>query len=155
MVLWGMLTSCMAAVKTYKQLIAIRTILGCLEAGFAPAVILLFSSWYKEEEQSKRFAVYISAAVFSGAFGGLLAGGIIDSLDGSYGIRGWRWLFIIEGVTSITWALISFFLLLDFPATSSALSDEEKLLAELRLKSHRGNDRTSGQVALRPSSVSF
>lgn len=94
MILWGTVTCCMAAVKSYKQLVALRFVVGILEAGFAPGVLLILSSWYKQEEQSKRFAVYISAAILSGAFGGLLAGAITKNLDGAHGIRGWRWLFV-------------------------------------------------------------
>jgi MFS family permease len=66
----------MAVIKTYGQLVALRTLVGVLEAGFAPGILLILSSWYKKEEQSKRFAVYISAAVLSGAFGGIIAGAI-------------------------------------------------------------------------------
>lgn len=75
----------MALVKSYHQLIALRLLVGALESCFAPGVLLLFSSWYKKNEQSKRFAVYISAAVLSGAFGGILAGAITGGLDGVYG----------------------------------------------------------------------
>lgn len=76
MFLWGAVTCCMAAIDTYEHLVALRTIVGVLEAGFAPGILLMLSSWYKKEEQSKRFAVYISAAVLSGAFGGIIAGAI-------------------------------------------------------------------------------
>lgn len=93
MTLWGVVTCCMAKVETYGQLVALRVIVGVLEAGFAPGVLLILSSWYKKAEQSKRFGVYISAAVLSGAFGGLIAGAITDNLEGRYGIRGWRWLY--------------------------------------------------------------
>lgn len=79
------MTCCMALVKSYHQLIALRLLVGALESCFAPGVLLLFSSWYKKNEQSKRFAVYISAAVLSGAFGGILAGAITGGLDGVYG----------------------------------------------------------------------
>lgn len=145
MILWGALTACTAAVKTYQQLIAVRTLLGCLEAGFSPGVILLFSSWYKQEEQSKRFAVYMSAAILSGAFGGLLAGGIMDSLDGARGVRGWRWLFVIEGLTSIGWAVVSFFLLIDFPWNSRQFSERERGLAMSRLEVRKKGDGDNGQ----------
>lgn len=145
MILWGALTACTSQVKTFHQLIALRLLLGCLEAGFAPGVILLFSSWYKQEEQSKRFAVYISAAILSGAFGGLLAGGIIDSLEGARGLQGWRWLFVIEGVASIGWAGVSFFLLLDFPWNSKGLSEKERALAMSRLKAERRVDGDDGE----------
>ncbi|KAL8635251.1 MAG: hypothetical protein Q9228_007238 [Teloschistes exilis] len=133
MILWGIVTCCMAAVKSYRQLVALRFVVGVLEAGFAPGVLLILSSWYKREEQSKRFAVYISAAILSGAFGGLLAGAITKNLEGAHGIRGWRWLFIVEGAASIGWACIARFLLLDFPLTSKYLSEDERRLAADRL----------------------
>ena len=91
----------MAAVKSYRGLVALRFIVGVFEAGFAPGILLILSSWYKPDEQSKRFAVYISAAGLSGAFGGLLAGAITDGLEGAHGIEGWRWLFIVEGSATI------------------------------------------------------
>lgn len=113
MIIWGICTCCMARVQTYGQLVALRVIVGIFEAGFAPGIILILSSWYKKNEQSKRFAAFISAAVLSGAFGGILAGAIIESMDGRYadgdsrmfaakvlmengryGIQGWRWLFV-------------------------------------------------------------
>lgn len=101
MTIWGVLVCCMAAIKTYHHLVILRIFVGTFEAGFAPGILLIISSWYKKSEQSKRFAIYISAAVLSGAFGGLLAGAITDGLEGAHGIRGWRWLFIVEGVVTI------------------------------------------------------
>ena len=100
MIIWGMLTCCMAAIKSYHHLIILRIFVGIIESGFAPGILLIISSWYKREEQSKRFAVYISAAILSGAFGGLLAGAITGGLEGAGGLRGWRWLFIVEGKSS-------------------------------------------------------
>jgi MFS family permease len=94
MTLWGAVTCCMALAHSYHALIALRLIVGVLEAGFAPGILLILSSWYKKDEQSKRFAVYISAAVLSGAFGGVLAGAITGGLDGVRGLEGWRWLFV-------------------------------------------------------------
>jgi MFS family permease len=125
----------MAAVKSFAHLVALRTILGCIEAGFAPGVILLLSSWYKQTEQSKRFGVFISAAVLSGAFGGLIAAGIVEGLEGAHGIRGWRWLFIIEGVITIGFAISSIFILPDFPTTTQRLSERERQIAVARLAS--------------------
>ncbi|CAF9927620.1 MAG: hypothetical protein HETSPECPRED_006629 [Heterodermia speciosa] len=143
----------MAAVKSYKQLVALRFVVGILEAGFAPGVLLILSSWYKQEEQSKRFAVYISAAILSGAFGGLLAGAITKNLDGAHGIRGWRWLFIVEGAASIGWAIIAHFLLLDFPLTSQHLTQAERRLAhdrlQIRTTSIENTDKISAGSPLR------
>ncbi|XRM42296.1 hypothetical protein ABZX51_005521 [Aspergillus tubingensis] len=133
MILWGALTCVMAVVKDFSHLVVLRVIIGCIESGFAPGVLLVLSSWYKQTEQSKRFGVFISAAVLSGAFGGLIAAGIVDGLEGVHGIRGWRWLFIIEGVITVGCALVSLFVLPDFPATTRRLSDRERQIAVARL----------------------
>lgn len=134
MTIWGALTCCMAAIKDYHHLVILRIFVGVFEAGFAPGILLIISSWYKKTEQSARFALYISAAILSGAFGGLLAGAITGGLEGAHGIRGWRWLFIVEGSATIAWAICSSFILLDFPATSTRLTDRERAIAIARLQ---------------------
>ncbi|KAF1966538.1 MFS general substrate transporter [Bimuria novae-zelandiae CBS 107.79] len=133
MTVWGALTCCMAAIKDYHHLIVLRIFVGMFEAGFGPGMLLLMSSWYKREEQSKRFGIYISAAILSGAFGGLLAGAITGELEGAAGYRGWRWLFIIEGAATIFVAILSYFVLPDFPGTTSKLTEREKQIACARL----------------------
>lgn len=133
MILWGVLTCLMAVIKSYEHLVVLRVLIGCVEAGFAPGILLLLSSWYKRTEQSKRFGVYISAAILSGAFGGLIAAGIVDNLEGAHGIRGWRWLFIVEGAATVGFAIISLFILPDFPGTSKRLSERERHVAVTRL----------------------
>ncbi|KAL4946427.1 hypothetical protein BDV06DRAFT_182528 [Aspergillus oleicola] len=150
---WGVMTIGMAFVKTYQGLIGFRIAMGVLEAGFAPGVLLVISSWYKKSEQSKRFAVYISAAILSGAFGGLIAGGIVSGLDGAHGIAGWRWLFIVEGAATAGVSIIASFLLLDFPSATKRLNERERELAMARMASesmlvetHDGPALTHGQA---------
>ena len=114
-VVWGALCCLVATVKNFAGLMVLRFVLGSVEAGFSPGVLLLMSSWYTKAEQARRFAVYYSAAVASGAFGGLLAGAITGGLDGAAGIQGWRWLFIIEGLCTVVVGTGVYFFLFDFP----------------------------------------
>ncbi|OAL44698.1 MFS general substrate transporter [Pyrenochaeta sp. DS3sAY3a] len=134
MTIWGALTCVMAVIKDFKHLVVLRILVGVFEAGFAPGILLIISSWYKRDEQSKRFGVYMSAAILSGAFGGLLAGAITGGMDGTAGLRGWRWLFIIEGVATIVWAIAAGFILLDFPANTARLTERERAIAIARLR---------------------
>lgn len=133
MIAWGALTCVMGVIHDFKHLVVLRVFIGCVEAGFAPGVLLVLSSWYKRTEQSRRFGVYISAAILSGAFGGLIAAVIVKNLEDAHGIRGWRWLFIVEGAATIGVALIALFILPDFPANSRRLSEREKHIAVARL----------------------
>ena len=75
-------------------MVAVRLVLGFVEAGFAPGVTFYLSSWYRRYEISRRFSWYYTAVTFAGALSGLLAGLITQHLDGARGIRGWRWLFV-------------------------------------------------------------
>ena len=113
-------------------------------AGFAPGVLLILSSWYKRAEQSRRFSVYIGAAILSGAFGGLIAGGITEGLEGKLGIRGWRWLFIVEGALTSAWAICAYFILLDFPANTTKFTARERELAVARIQHDSLAVRTDG-----------
>lgn len=81
----------------------------------------------------KRFTIFYTAATLSGAFGGLISGGITQGLANAHGIAGWRWLFIVEGVCTVGVAAMAIFILLDYPSTSPNLSLEERQLATIRL----------------------
>ncbi|KAJ4304745.1 hypothetical protein N0V90_000272 [Kalmusia sp. IMI 367209] len=134
MLLWGSVAALMSLVKTPAQLLGMRFLLGVMEAGFSPAILFIISTWYRRKEQSKRFMTFLSAGILSGAFGGIIAGAIVDSLDGAHGIRGWKWLFIVEGVATVSCAIIAPFFLLDYPATTKRLTPEQRRLAVARLK---------------------
>ncbi|EUC45936.1 hypothetical protein COCMIDRAFT_4879 [Bipolaris oryzae ATCC 44560] len=148
MAIWGALTCVMGAIHDFKHLVVLRIFVGIFESGFAPGIILIISSWYKKDEQSKRFGVYMSAAILSGAFGGLLAGAITGGMEGTGGLRGWRWLFIIEGAATIVWAGIASFLLLDFPANTKRLTDRERLIATARLRGSGIQTYVNGDVRM-------
>lgn len=77
--------------------------------------------------QGKRFAFLYSTVSLTGAFGGLLATAI-NSLDGTHGIAGWRWIFIIEGVITISFGLLAFIFMSNYPDTTTWLTPEEKAI---------------------------
>jgi MFS family permease len=131
---WGGVAASMAACQNWSQIAAVRFCLGVIEAAFAPGVAYYLSCWYKTHELARRFAIYYTATAVSGAFSGLLAGVIVDNLDGSRGLEGWRWLLLIEGVGSSAAGLFTWMILPDWPATTRWLSEEETFLAIQRLR---------------------
>lgn len=92
--IWGCVSGCTAAVKSYHSLLAIRVMLGLTEAVFFPGVIYLMSAWYTKNELGKRLAFLFICQMLGSAFGGFVAAACL-TLDGRYGIAGWRWLFIV------------------------------------------------------------
>ncbi|KAK3390680.1 pantothenate transporter liz1 [Podospora didyma] len=133
-ILWGTVTCCMAAVTTYPQLLVLRILLGFLEAGLVPGVLFVLSCWYKPGEFAKRLSAFVTASMVGGALGGLVAGGVTRGLEGAHGIRGWRWLFLVEGVFTIGFAIISTSILPDYPQTCRWLSEDERAIAVGRLE---------------------
>ena len=69
----------------------------------------------------------------TGAFNGLLAFAI-TKIDRMVGLEGWRWIFILEGITTVAVALVAYFLLYDFPKTVGFLTEEEREFVVFRLK---------------------
>jgi len=133
MILWGIVTASVGAINTYPQLIVTRLFLGMLESGLTPGACYIFSNWYLPSEMGKRTSTYQTSAQLGGAFGGLIAGGVMSNLEGAQGIRGWRWLFIIEGVITIAFAIAAVFILPDYPTNSKRLTEQERFVATTRL----------------------
>lgn len=84
--------------------------------------------------------MFYSGALISGAFSGLIAAAVKAHMDGLRGRLAWRWLFIIEGAVTIAIALVAYFVLPDFPRTTSWLTEKEKELAIWRLQEDVGED---------------
>ncbi|EHK97718.1 putative Copper amine oxidase 1 [Glarea lozoyensis 74030] len=94
------------------------------------------SRWYTRSELAFRLSLYIVMAPLAGAFGGLLASGILK-LDHFGGLRTWRMIFAIEGIITCLLSVIAFFTLTDRPATAKWLSQDEKDMAIARVKAER------------------
>ncbi|KAL1878026.1 hypothetical protein VTK73DRAFT_8250 [Phialemonium thermophilum] len=125
-----------AFVKTKAQACGVRFLLGVFEAGLMPGIAYYLSRWYRRSELAFRLSLYIVMAPLAGAFGGLLASGIL-SLDHVGSLHSWKMIFGVEGIITIGLAVISFFTLTDSPATARWLTQEERDLAIARVKSER------------------
>ncbi|RFU35009.1 hypothetical protein B7463_g1318, partial [Scytalidium lignicola] len=133
MVIWGACMTSMGYVENWSGLMTARWFLGLAEAGLYPGINYFLSCWYKRSEFGVRAAIFFSAAAVSGSFGGLLAAAIVN-LDGRNGRPGWAWIFIIEGIVTIGFGLLSFFMVHDFPDTATFLSETDRARVIRRLK---------------------
>ncbi len=133
---FGAVTIGTAFCQTKAQIIACRFLLGIFESGILPGVAYYFSRWYRHSELTFRLGMYMIMTPTAGAFGGLLASGIL-SLDHFGSLTSWRMIFGIEGIITSGIALIMLFLLTDNPSTARWLTAEEKELAIARVMSER------------------
>lgn len=134
--LFGVVSIATAFVKTRAAICGVRFLLGVFEAGMLPGIAYYLSRWYQRAELTFRLSLYIVMSPLAGAFGGLLASGILK-LDHFGSLKEWRMIFAIEGIITIGLSLISFFTLTDRPETARWLTQAEKELCIARVKSER------------------
>ena len=133
---FGITTIAMAFVTDLASISGVRFLLGLFEAGMLPGIAYYLSRWYRRSELSFRLAMYIVTAPLAGAFGGLLASAIL-TLDHVGSVKGWRMIFLIEGIITCGIAILTFFVLVDRPDTARFLTLQQRDLAVSRVKSER------------------
>lgn len=134
MIVWGVVSSATLFVKTPSQFYLLRFLLGVVESGFFPGVILYLTYWFTRRHRAKMIAAFMSAIAFSGVFGGPISGWILASTSDWGGLRNWQWLFLLEGLPSTVVGVIALFYLPDRPVQAQWLSDRQKALLVRRLE---------------------
>ncbi|KAF2841122.1 MFS general substrate transporter [Patellaria atrata CBS 101060] len=141
---WGLVMLGMGFAKDWRVIVVCRMLIGIFEAGFLPCCMYLLSCWYQRYEVQTRMAYWYLINLFVSAFGNILAYALIK-LDGTYGIEGWRWIFIIEGAFTVGFALISYPMILGFPdqvlatGKSSTFTQQELEVVLDRVERDRGD----------------
>lgn len=126
MIAWGIVSSCMMFVKTPMQFYIIRFLLGAFEAGFFPGIILYLTYWFPAHRRGGIIAVFMSAIAIAGIVGGPVSGWIIKYMDGTHGLHGWQWMFLLEGAPAIILGIIAAFILADSPQEAKWLTAAER-----------------------------
>jgi MFS family permease len=130
---WGLVSALTSQTRSYGGIVTCRFILGLTEAPFFAGVLFYLSKWYTKKELAFRMSIFYSGSLLSGAFGNLIAAGILSGLAGKRGLRTWQWLYIIEGsITCFVGILIVLFLP-DFPETWKLAPAPMKRVATRRL----------------------
>ncbi|KAH8653245.1 major facilitator superfamily domain-containing protein [Tricladium varicosporioides] len=134
MAAWAVISALTAVVKNYTGLVMVRFFLGVAEAPFYPGALYLLGIFYTRKEVATRIAILYSGNIFATSFAGLIAAATFSSIDGAQGLKGWQWLFIIEGVVTFAVAGAAAILLPDHPKNTKWLTPEERILADERIK---------------------
>ena len=130
MITWGIASTATAFAAGATSLYGLRLFVGIAEAGFVPGVLLYLTYWFPASHRARANGMFMVAQPLSIAIGSILSSYIMK-MDGALGLAGWRWLFIIEGVPSIVFGVITFFYLKDGPRDATWLSaDEQRSIGE-------------------------
>jgi ACS family tartrate transporter-like MFS transporter len=124
MITWGVVSAATAFVWDEKGFAFIRFLLGVFEAGFFPGIILYLTFWFPERQRGKIFGLFMMAGPICNVLGSPISS-LLLNVDG-FGLRGWQWLFIIEGIPSSILGVVVLFYLTDKPAQATWLAPEER-----------------------------
>jgi ACS family 4-hydroxyphenylacetate permease-like MFS transporter len=122
---WGLVSTAMMFAEGPRSLYALRFLLGLAEGGFLPGVILYLSYWLPEHARARGLGIFLMAQPVSFLINPILSGPLLD-LNGTMGLAGWQWLFLVEGLPSVILGVVAYFLLTDKPADAAWLSQAEK-----------------------------
>lgn len=124
MVLWGLVTMMTAFVRTPTQFYVVRFLLGFAEAGFFPGIVVYLTHWFPNEDRAKAAAYFMAAIPVSSVLGAPLAGWLLGVRW--FGLEGWHWLFILEGIPAVIFGIVTLFYLTDWPHEAKWLKTEER-----------------------------
>jgi sugar phosphate permease len=125
MVTWGLVSAAMMLAWDKRVFCALRFLLGVAEAGFFPGVILYLTYWFPARERGPMLGLFYFGAPLAFIFGGPLSGGLME-LNGTLGLRGWQWLFAVEGLLASVVGVWTYWYLVNRPAEAAWLSAAER-----------------------------
>jgi D-galactonate transporter len=134
MLIWGLISAGMAFVQTPWSFYILRFLLGVFEAGFFPGIILYFTYWYPGAYRARIIAIFMSGIAVAGVLGGPISGWIMNDMAGVWDLKGWQWMFILEGLPTTLLGLFIFFYLDDKPQNAKWLNADEKRLIRHNLE---------------------
>ncbi|KAK5046616.1 hypothetical protein LTR84_007377 [Exophiala bonariae] len=127
---WGAMSLIQCAAKNFGGMLAIRLILGTFEAGFFAGVVFYMTLFYTRGELGFRIALFFGSALLAAAFSGLISYAVFQIKH--VNVKGWMWLFIIEGAATVIVAAVAYFWLPARPDTAWFLNEAEKNAARAR-----------------------
>lgn len=141
MVTWGIVAAAMMFVRSPTSFYVLRFLLGAAEAGFIPAILFYLTCWFPAARRGRVTALFLIGIPMSGLIGGPISGWIMEYVSGAFGLAGWQWLFLLEGLPTALVGVIAYFYLDDKVDDAKWLTQDEKALIqrgldEERLESH-------------------
>jgi sugar phosphate permease len=144
---WGVVATATAFIQGPASFYIMRLLLGAAEAGFYPGILFFLTLWFPAAHRGRILGLFIASIPISGIIGAPLSGWLL-SLDGRYGLHGWQWLFIVEGLPAILLAPLVLLFIQDSPAQARWLApaDRDWLTASLDREHSRLETKRASSV---------
>jgi ACS family tartrate transporter-like MFS transporter len=132
MAAWGLVSLLMSFIWNERSFFVVRFLLGAAESGFFPGIILYMTTWFPARYRAQMIA-YFSVSIPVSMVVGSPISGLLLNMDGLFGVRGWRWLFVLEALPPLLLSAFVLRYLTDRPDGAAWLEPDERqwLTAEL------------------------
>jgi MFS transporter, ACS family, 4-hydroxyphenylacetate permease len=142
MITWGFASAATMFASGMWSLYGIRALVGAAEAGFLPGIFLYLTYWFPSSCRARANALFIIGIPTTIAIASSLSGFILQ-MHGLFGLAGWRWLFLLEGLPAVVLGIVCLFYLVNGPADARWLTDDEKRHIALRLEQDRALEQNA------------
>jgi MFS family permease len=129
---WGLVSAAMALVQGPTSFYLLRLLLGATEAGLFPGVMLYLTQWFDRRSRARATGYFLLGVSVANIVGGPLGGALLE-LDGRGGLHGWQWLFVVEGLLAVAFAVVVWRRLPDRPSAAPWLAAGQGARLEARL----------------------
>ncbi|HEY7118265.1 MAG TPA: MFS transporter, partial [Tepidisphaeraceae bacterium] len=113
MITWGLISASMSLMTGPRSFNVLRLLLGVAEAGFFPGMVLYLSFWVPSQARARALAWFLTSTALAGVIGSPIAGLLLQV--NALGLAGWQWLFLAEGIPTVIFGVVTWFVLADKP----------------------------------------
>ena len=144
MVTWGVASAATAFVVGPYSFYAARFLLGVAEAGFFPGAAYLLAAWFPAQYRTRALAILSVAVPLSSVIGGPFSV-LLLQMNGLLGLKGWQWMFLVQGLPACMIGVLALVMLRDHPRDAHWLSPAERDALIAMLSAER-RDRPAGSL---------
>jgi ACS family tartrate transporter-like MFS transporter len=153
MIGWGIVSMGTMFITDVRSFMAARALLGIAEAGFFPGMVLYLTYWIPATDRARTGALFMMAAPVAVIVGAPISQALLK-LDGVLGLRGWQWLFLVEGFPAVVLGLLALRILTDRPEVATWLPAEERDWLAQTMAEELARRQSVGHTSLRRSFAS-
>jgi len=147
MITWGLVSALMALVVGPYSFYGMRLLLGAAEAGFFPGVLLFLTYWFPSQYRARIVAIFMTSIPIASFLGSPMSALLLE-MNGLGGLKGWQWLFILEGVPTVLLGIVCLFFLTDRPSQARWLSDAQRTWLNQRIEGEAAKRKAIGHLSL-------
>jgi ACS family tartrate transporter-like MFS transporter len=147
MIGWGLVSMGTMFITDVRSFMAARVLLGIAEAGFFPGMVLYLTYWIPAADRARTGALFMMAAPVAVIVGAPISEALLK-LDGALGLRGWQWLFLVEGLPAVVLGLFALRVLTDRPELATWLPHDQRTWLAETMAAEQVQRKAAGHASL-------